>query len=175
MHILFGFLGIIAAAAIWWWRLKYLGEAATEVIDTVGRVRGNFRRKKLRKQAEMSPVTAIDDPVVAAATLIVAIHGEDQPLQPRQEAAIRETLAEIAPADKLDEAIIYGKWAASQIADTQLVIGHAGKFLSSRLNGSEKEQLVEMVNSVAATSGQTPQFLKLRTDRLRQKLGLMLD
>lgn len=174
MHILIGFLGVVAAMAIWWWRLKYLGEAATEAIDTVSRVRGNYRRKKLRQQAELSPIVAIDDPVVAAATILVAIHGEDHALLPIQEEAIHDTLAEIAASEVLEEALIYAKWATSQVTDTHLVVSQTGKFLASRLDEREKEQLVEMVGAVVDNGGEAPHMLKLRTELLRQKLGLTI-
>lgn len=174
MHILLGFLGIIASVAIWWWRFRYFGEAASHAVDTVGRMRGNLRRRKLRKQAEMSPVTAIDDPVVAAATILVSIHSEDQPLLPDQEEAIRSELSGIAAGDAVEEAVIYAKWAASQVADVPLVVDRAGKFLATRLNNAEKDQLVRMTEQVAEEAGEAPKFHRLRVERLRQKLGLMV-
>ena len=58
MHILLAVLGIMGAAAFWWYRIKYMSEAAGEVADTVGRVRGKMRRDKLRKKAAVAPVAA---------------------------------------------------------------------------------------------------------------------
>ncbi|MER9428561.1 hypothetical protein [Mesorhizobium sp. M0408] len=88
MHILIAAIGLLGAAGFWWYRLKIMNDAAREVADVVGRVQGNVRRKKLRKQAALSPLTAIDDPVVAAATLITAIVSENGPMLPQREAAI---------------------------------------------------------------------------------------
>ncbi|TKB31169.1 MAG: hypothetical protein E5W69_02250, partial [Mesorhizobium sp.] len=94
MHILIAAIGLLGAAAFWWYRLKTMNDAAREVADVVGRVQGNIRRKKLRKQAALSPLTAIDDPVVAAATLITAIISEHGPVLPQREAAIRSVISE---------------------------------------------------------------------------------
>ena len=55
MPFLIAILGVLGAAAIWWYRMKAMNEAAREVADVVGRVQGNIRRKKLRKQAALSP------------------------------------------------------------------------------------------------------------------------
>lgn len=173
MHILLSILGALGAAAFYWYRLQNMSAAANDAINTVGRVRGHFRRKKLRAKAAESPVSAIDDPVVAAATILVSIHGEDSPLTPQLEGKIRDVVYEIAASDgALDEAMTYAKWAASQVVDVPLVIDRAGKFLDSRLNEVEKEQLISMVDKVAEKSGQRPKLHKIRTDKLRQKLGL---
>lgn len=61
MHILIAAIGLLGAAAFWWYRMKAMNDAAREVADVVGRVQGNIRRKRLRKQAALSPLTAIDD------------------------------------------------------------------------------------------------------------------
>ncbi|MEI5678982.1 MULTISPECIES: hypothetical protein [unclassified Mesorhizobium] len=148
-----------------------MSEAASEVADAVGRVRGSVRRKKLRKQAGLSPLTAIDDPVVAAATLITAVVSEDTPLTPEHETAIREAVSGIADAKKTDEAVIYGKWAASQIDGANLVIDKLAPFLRERLDVDEREQLVAMVDGVARASGERSLAHDQRVRRLRQKLG----
>jgi uncharacterized tellurite resistance protein B-like protein len=171
MHILIAAIGLMGAAAFWWYRVKYMSEAASEVADAVGRVRGSVRRKKLRKQAALSPLTAIDDPVVAAATLITAIVSEDTPLTPAHETAIREAVSGITDAKKTDEAVIYGKWAASQIDDANVVIDKLAPFLRERLDADEREELVTMVEGVARASGERSSAHDQHVRRLRQKLG----
>ncbi|MEO5758597.1 MAG: hypothetical protein ABIQ51_17245, partial [Mesorhizobium sp.] len=86
MPFLIAIFGLLGAAAFWWYRMKAMNEAARDVADVIGRVQGSVRRKKLRKQAALSPLTAIDDPVVAAATLITSIVSEDGPVLPQREA-----------------------------------------------------------------------------------------
>ena len=79
MHIVLAVLGLLGGGLFWWYRLKVLGEAAGDFIDGAGRARGYFRRRRIWTQAEHSPLTAIEDPVLAAATLIFAIIAEDVP------------------------------------------------------------------------------------------------
>ena len=149
MPFLIAVLGVLGAAAFWWYRMKAMNDAAREVADVVGRVQGNIRRKKLRNQAALSPLTAIDDPVVAAATLIASIVSESGPILPQREAVIRAVISEIADKKKTDEAVIYAKWAASQIDDTTVVIDKLAPFLRERLDVAERNDLLQMVNRAA--------------------------
>ncbi|MER9168083.1 hypothetical protein NKI12_12005 [Mesorhizobium australicum] len=176
MPFLIAVLGVLGAAALWWYRMKAMNDAAREVAEVVGRVQGNIRRKKLRKQAALSPLTAIDDPVVAAATLITAIVSEDGPVLPRREAVIREVISQIAAGPKkTDEAVVYAKWAASQIDDTTIVIDKLAPFLRERLDPNERDDLLQMLNRVAQGGEQSLKIPDQRMLRLRQKLGFKVN
>ncbi|AZO60602.1 MAG: hypothetical protein EOQ55_18000 [Mesorhizobium sp.] len=176
MPFLLAMLGLLGVAAIWWYRLKAMNEAASEVADVIGRVQGNIRRKKLRKQAALSPLTAIDDPVVAAATLITAIVSEHGPILPQREAVIREVIAQIADnPKKTDEAVVYAKWAAAQVDDTTIVIDKLAPFLRERLEPHERDDLLSMLNRVAQGGEQRLRIADQRMVRLRQKLGFEVN
>lgn len=175
MPFLVAVLGVLGAAALWWYRMKAMNEAARDVADVIGRVQGSVRRKKLRKQAALSPLTAIDDPVVAAATLITAIVSEDGPVLPQREAVIRSVISEIADRKKTDEAVIYAKWAASQIDDTTIVIDKLAPFLRERLDVSERNDLLQMVNRAAQGGEKRLEIADQRILRLRQKLGFEVN
>jgi len=174
MPFLIAVLGVLGAAAFWWYRMKAMNDAAREVADVVGRVQGNIRRKKLRKQAALSPLTAIDDPVVAAATLITSIVSENGPILPQREAVIRAVISEIADKKKTDEAVIYAKWAASQI-DTTVVIDKLAPFLRERLDVAERNDLLQMVNRAAQGGEKRLEIADQRMLRLRQKLGFEVN
>src|SRR4029079_3745560 len=123
MPILIAVLGVLGAAAFWWYRVKHMGQAAGEIVDAVGRAQGTLRRGALRKKAALAPITAIDDPVTAAATGIMAIAAEGVPVSDALIARIREEIRGVAANDKkLDEAVIYAKWASDQVADVPVVI-----------------------------------------------------
>ncbi|GLS29805.1 hypothetical protein SAMN04488498_11071 [Mesorhizobium albiziae] len=175
MHILLAVLGILAAAALWWYRMKMMKDAANEAADVIGRVRGNIRRNRIRHQNEMSPLTAIDDPVVAAATLISALLSDDASLTPERETALRKEIEAIARAGKLEETLVYAKWAASQIDDTGAVIDKLGPFLRDRLSEEERHDLLAMIRRTSAMTGPQLPTLEPRMRRLRQKLGLEVN
>lgn len=176
MPFLIAVLGVLGAAAFWWYRMKAMNDAAREVADVVGRVQGNIRRKKLRSQAALSPLTAIDDPVVAAATLITALVSEDGPVLPLREAVIREVISQIAESQKkTDEAVVYAKWAAAQVGDTTMVIDRLAPFLRERLDPNERDDLLRMLNRVAQGGEQRVKIADQRMLRLRQKLGFEVN
>lgn len=176
MPFLIAVLGVLGAAAFWWYRLKMMNEAAQEVADVVGRVQGNIRRKKLRKQAALSPLTAIDDPVVAAATLIAAIVSEQGPILPQRESVLRDVISGIAASQKkTDEAVVYAKWAVSQVDDTTITIDKLAPFLRERLDPAERNDLLGMLNRVAEGGEQRVRIADQRMLRLRQKLGFEVN
>lgn len=175
MPFLVALLGALGVAVFWWYRLKYMGEAANDAADAVGRVQGYFRRNKLRKKAAVAPVAAIDDPVTAAVTLVMAIGSENAPVSELLEQRIRDEARAIAASEKkLTEAIVYAKWATNQVADVQVVVDQTAKFLVTKLDEPEKDELLAMLDRVV------PRGERLRTypdhvRRLRQKLGLEVE
>lgn len=173
MHIILAILGLAAAGAFWWYRLRAMGDVARDAADQVGKVRGHFRRKGMQKKANLSPITAIDDPVIAAATLITAISGEDRHLTKEAQELISRELEPIADSpEKLVEATTYAKWAVDQIDDASVVIDRLTAFLAPKLTGTEKEQLVAMTEAAIPKSDRGPLYHN-RIDRLRRKLGLI--
>lgn len=176
MHILLAILGIAAAGAFWWYRLKMMNDAAGEAIDTVGRVRGNFRRKKIRKQNELSPVTAISDPVVGAATIITALVTDDLALSSPRDTTLRKEIGGIASNEaNASEALIYAKWASEQIDDAATVIDKVSPLLREKLDDDEKLAFLDMVRRVATADPDPIPTLEPNLRRLRQKLGLVIN
>lgn len=74
------FLGILVAAVsgavIWYWRFKMVREAGNEIIDSVERMRGAYKRGKRRKQAEAAPLASIADPAIAAVAFFFCLAKE---------------------------------------------------------------------------------------------------
>jgi uncharacterized tellurite resistance protein B-like protein len=174
MHILLALLVIVGGGLFWWYRMRTLGDAASDVIDTAGKARGYLRRKKIRTQHEHSPLTAIDDPVLAAATVIFAIVSEDALITDNHYEAVRDAIIDICEPAKADEAVIYAKWAASQIDDTVTVIEKTSLLLQQRLNDMEKLELIDMVGKAAGAVAVPPTYGR-RVKKLKQKLGLEVD
>jgi hypothetical protein len=174
MHILLGLFGLIMFAVVWWYRIKYMSEAASEAANAIGKVQSKIRREKIRKKTAVAPVAAIDDPVTAAATIMAAIASEDSVLSPDLEQGVRAQLEKIETGKKLDEAMVYAKWASEQVATVSSVIDIAGKYLATKLNEEEKLDLIEMVIDAVPVEKRHQAFPD-RIKRLRQKLGLLVN
>ncbi len=172
MHIVLAVLSLAVAASFWWYRLKHMRDAASEVMDIAGRARGAYRMKRIRSKASLSPLTAIDDPVIAAATVIYAIASEDvSPNDEERLAMLKTVLSEISSVSKAEEAAAYAKWAVGEIVEVGTVIRKLGPFLAARLNRSEKADLLNMLERVAE-AGEKPPFYRDRFSKLRVKIGL---
>lgn len=173
MHIALLVLSALAGLGFWWIRLRAAGQAASEVVDAVGRARGAMRRRKIRRQAELSPVAAIDDPVIAAATLLAALADAWGTPGEAQERAILSEIGALTSHARAQEATLYGKWAAAQIGDVDTVIDVLAPFLAGRLDEAEKGQLVAMAQAVLAADG-GPEGGATHLPRMVRKLGLVV-
>lgn len=171
MHILAAIIGFIVMAFFWWNRLKDAGQAAGEVANKVGVVRGNIRRKALRRKAEMSPITAIDNPLIAAATLLFSTQSEEFVLGEGDEEVIEKLLLNLANKENVSEAMIYARWAITQIGDPKMVIDKLGVLLKSQLKDDEKHQLMELLKQANTQIGGCYNF-DVTSGRLARKMGL---
>jgi len=146
MALILAIISILATASFWWWKMKAIRDAASDVVDLAGRVKGEYKRKKFRQAAASSPITAINDPIIAAATLLCEIATTDIPnIGAQEQTIIRKQICRITDEKAANEAVIYGAWAVRSVSDISLVILRLGGFLRDRLNPKEKEQLIDMI------------------------------
>lgn len=175
MPMFFIAVGLVAAAVLWWYRRKMMNEAANDAAEVLGRARRAVRGEKQRKLNGTSPLSSIDDPVVAAATLLASIASDGVALAPQREAALRKEIAAIAAGGKTDDAVAYGLWAAGQVGDAAQVIDRVAPFLRDHLDEAEKADLLMMIRRVATAGGPPLSMLEPRMHRLRQKLGVVVN
>lgn len=174
MPVTFIVIVLLVAGVLWWYRRKMIKEAADDVADVLGRVRGSVRRERLEGKDEMSALTAIDDPVVAAATLILAIATDGPRMTREREQALGEVIAGVAAQSRADDAIDYAKWAAGRVDDAGVVIDTLTPLLRERLDEAEKSDLITMARRVATAGGPPLPMLETRMHKLRQKLGVVV-
>jgi hypothetical protein len=168
MHIVMTVMSLVGAGLFWWYRIHAAGNAVRELSDMAGRARGAVKRRRFRNRAAESPFAAIDDPVVGAATLIIAMAQDQGVFDDEAERRLREALLPVATDSGLvDEAVIYGKWAAGQSAEASTAIRHVAPYLAQVLTPAERGQLMTMAETVieaatGASSGRRPQVLSLQ-------------
>lgn len=163
-------LGIISAAAIWWYRLKMIRTAAGEAAKAAGQIGGHLKRRAARKRAADQTLDNIEDPVTAAATMLVAMAADEIPLTPRDEAAIRTALLKIASADEVGTALEHAKWVNTRIDDPALVIDRLAPLLRARLDAKQRAELLALIDAVK--SGIT---YSSRYDEWRERVVARLD
>ena len=148
MPFLLTLLAIVGGIGAWWWRAKNAAEVGGKAIDTAQRLRGQVRRKRSREAAAFAPVSAIDDPVVAAATLLRFVAGDDGWPTARHEA--RAALGEITERERVEEAITYAEWAAKQVEHERRSIDELGGRLREWLDHPERTRMLSMIDTVAS-------------------------
>ena len=148
MHILAIIVGLLGAGIVWWWRLQMIARAGNAAIDTARRVRGEVRRKRSREKAALAPVSAIDQPLPAAATLMRFVAGDEG--WPRSRAEARRLLGEIADEAQVDEAITYAEWCERQVLAERKAIDTLCAKLAEWLDPTERERMAGMVEAMAA-------------------------
>jgi hypothetical protein len=172
--MLFGILGLIAAAAFWYWRIKAVGEVASEVHDVAGRLWGKHKRRKFLGKVNDSPLEVIDDPATAAVILMNVIANEDGVPGHIAEAAIAKEVAETMKITDATEILTFGKWTASHASDSHNVILRYGKLWAENLSVREREEFLNMISRICDLPGSTSQAAArtLRQTKLRQRMGL---
>ncbi len=172
LHILLGILTVLGAAAFWYYRMKYIGEAASEVVDAAGKLRGAYNRRKFRKKVEGSVLTAIDDPVSAAAVMMTSMAMERGGISDKAEQLIRANIAEISGSGDTEEPYVFAKWTSEQVIDANDVSLKLAKLWTGSLTEDERRQFLGMVEEIATCDGPPEPNQQDALRRLAQRLAL---
>lgn len=153
MHILGVLLAILFGAALWWWRLRMLNEAGREVIDQAGKIRGKIRRNRFRKAERQSVFAGVENPAHAAIIFITALAMEKPLYLAEAKAKVRDMMGPYLSAAEIDEQLIFGEWAATQVADVKDIIRRFRLMWRSSLSKNECKEFVSVAHSVANING----------------------
>lgn len=145
----FGFFTfVIVAAVAWYWRLKMLREAGSEVIDSVERMRGAYKRRQFRKKAEEAPIAAIKDPAIAAVTFFFALANENPMQKDAATNLIRRQMSGIIRANDMDEVLIFSDWVAKNVIHPKDPVRRFGPLWLEMLSVSERSQLLAITEEI---------------------------
>lgn len=150
-----GFILVVAAgAAVWWWRLKMLKEVGSEMIDSVERMRGAYKRRQYRKAAEAAPLTSIKDPAIAAVTFFMVL-AEDKPTgMDEARTLIRSRMNGIIAARDMDEVLVFAEWTAKRVVSLEDPVRRFRDLWLANLNFDERRQLVGIADEVIRIAGE---------------------
>ncbi len=155
MPVLIAILGALAAAGIWYWRLRNAGEIARDLTEVANDVRLAARRFGFRRRANVHPVDCIDDARMAAAGIVMGIAEMDGALT---EAEIRTASLQFqsvfdTPKDEADELVTFGRWIANQSPSREEGVRRLSKRLLALAGLEVGSDLVRMVQTVATADG----------------------
>jgi hypothetical protein len=152
------FLGLIlmvaAGAAVWWWRLKMVKEAGSEIIDSVERMRGAYKRKQFRKKAEAAPLATIKDPAIAAVAFFLCLANEKPMHKDLAKQLIARRMKGIIEDKDIEEVIIFADWAAKTVVNPEDPIRRFRDLWLEHLNIDERQELIGIAEDVAKIGGE---------------------
>jgi hypothetical protein len=172
MRILAAILSIPGAAASWFYRMRAAGQALSEIGDAAQRIRGTYRRKRLRNKADSSPIASVEDPAAAAAAFLISVAGSRGSLTPEAEAAIKAQMRDVMALFDVDEAFVSARWVADHVHNPGDLSVRFSKLWIGQLEPKERAELYEMASRIAAVDGE-PTVLQIGCLRaLHVRLGL---
>lgn len=166
-------VGAISAAMYWWYVMRDASSAVGEAVSTAQRIRGNVTRRRFRAKAQKSAFDAIDDPVVAAATLAIATADQSLVDIDRFADVFGRQLEAVASPAAVEEALIYGKWAIRDAGGSSSAARLIGPKLVEFLTTAEREQYVAMVQATIEQLDPVSPETKKHMRHFQQKLGLV--
>ena len=152
------FLGILvvalSGAVVWYWRLKMAREAGNEIIDSVERMRGAYKRKKFRKQAEVAPLASIADPAIAAVAFFFCLAKEKPIYVDAAKDVVRNRMKGIIRPGDMEEVLVFGEWASKNAISPEDPIRRFRDLWLQALDMQERQQLIGIAEDVAAVGGE---------------------
>ena len=172
MPVVLAILGALGAALFWYYRLRDMGHAAGEVVETAQRMRGAYRRRQFRRKAESSPVVAVDDPAAAAVAMLIALASERGSLSRAAEEAIKAEMQRGMGLTRIEETFTFARWVAGHATDPNTLSLRFAKLWLASFEPSQREDLHDMAGRVIEADGEPTrgQISALRI--LHSRLGL---
>ena len=167
------FLGILVAAVsgavIWYWRFKMVREAGNEIIDSVERMRGAYKRGKRRKQAEAA-LASIADPAIAAVAFFFCLAKEKPIYADAAKDVIRGRMKGILRPGDMEEVLVFGEWASKNVTSPEDPIRRFRDLWMKTLDMEERQQLIGIAEDVAAVGGERTKEQDYALQMLRRSL-----
>jgi hypothetical protein len=173
MSIVAAILAILAGAAIWYWRSRNAAEAAASVVDAAQHLRGAYNRRKFRAKAEGSPVTAVDDPAIAALTFLVALASLRGPMSRATEELLQARMTALIGHADFNENFIHARWVADHVADLNDLCRKFAPLWLGRLTADERRAFHGVASEVAAVDGAPSELQQDGLKRLKAALHIV--
>ncbi len=144
----------IGGAAVWYWRFKMMREAGSEIIDSVERMRGAYKRGKFRKQAAVAPLASIADPAIAAVAFFFCLAKEKPMYFDAAKDVVRDRMRGIIRPGDMEEVLVFGEWASKNAISPEDPIRRFRDLWLRALDMQERQQLIGIAEDVAAVGGE---------------------
>ena len=172
MPFLLGLLAVLGALGMILWRLNQASGAARDLAETAGEMQGFFRRRKWQKKLANDPLQTIDDPRLAAAAIMTALALADGAITEAEQAVIVREMREKfgASGAAAEELLAHARWAVRDVAEVDTCVRRLLPVIEKTCGAQEREQLIEMLEAVAAANGRPEASERLSVERVKRAL-----
>lgn len=155
MPVLLALLGLISAAAIWYYRARDAHHAAGDLMEMANDVRLAARRFGFKRKVNVHPVDSIDDPRLAAAGIVAAVAGMGASIEGDDLAEMSRQFQSVFQVERgeADEIITFARWIAEQCGTRSEAVRRLSKRLASLAGGNVRQDLDRMLDAVIAVRG----------------------
>lgn len=135
------------------WQPGMPSNAASEIADTIERIRDQERHKDFRKRTESAVLEAIKSPAVAACILFHRLADENPRERVHARDLIRARLDSIVPKDQRDDVMTLSAWVVDRLVDPSEPMHHFAELWLRRLTPDERAHLIEVASEVTEANG----------------------
>ncbi len=173
MAILAALLGAMGVVGMILWRLNQAADATKGLAETAQDLSNLGRRWSWRRKANVDPMTLVDDPRIAAVTLMTAIAQADGALT----AAERETILRLGSenfscsTNITEEMLSYGRFLVGHSHDPANSFRKLLPLIQKTCGPTERADLIAMLRAVAAADGPPPASETQAIDRFARDLA----
>ena len=153
MPVILGLLGLIAAIAIFIWRMKNAADASREIISSADDVRGKVHYWWFRRNYNKHPLQLIDDTREAAVAWMVALAQDDGVVSEAELAEIRTQMVATLGIETPVEMLARARWAVRDLRNLDFCASKLMPLLRRKLGRHERSQLLDMLEAVANADG----------------------
>ena len=174
MHILLGLISAAGLIAFYLYRARQVAEVTHELGDMAATARGAVRRFFWRRRTQVEQTKTLDDPALAASTMMCALAQSDSLMTDRERQVILEQMARTFQIEgrEAEELFAQARWLTNEMQELDGFLRRLAKPVNERCTPLEKAELIEMLSAVAAADGPPDALQSDAIRRLSQQLGL---
>ena len=118
MPVIVGLLAILGGAAFWYWRLQQARDAAETLAEAAQEVRLAARRFGFRRKVNVHPAESIDDPRLAALSIVTAMAQMDEAWGREMSQSLTFQTQSIFGVRRAEaeEMVVFAKWMSDRNA-----------------------------------------------------------
>jgi hypothetical protein len=166
-------ISVLTGCVYWYFWIRGPIQAADDIVDAAGRLRGAHRRRLFRATAEKSPISAVEDPVAAATAVLIGLAVRSGRLSERAETAIKAEMRTVMGVAEVEEPFTFAFWLAEQVNDVDDLTLKFKTLWLRKLGADERADLHAMASRVAAVDGPPSDAQRASLLLLKDRLGLV--